>query len=169
MWRKLSFVLITPPSLSGTKINSPSSSALLDNCEYILPNDFPASQFSPRCLPVLPKPRRALLYDAIDLHHSHICKTTAFHIHVDEDSCICRFCNEPCLRYHYQQCRELATLSPSSRMKKAFVAQKAWLLFFFFVQISKDKNPNYSILLAPPESDDVIGTADYRVFRLTVD
>ena len=50
-------------------------------------------------LPYLPATSRALLHDALDLTHFHICKTRAFHLHPDQDSCECRFCHQSASPY----------------------------------------------------------------------
>ena len=70
-------------------------------------------------LPILPAPRRALLYDTLDIHHHHICLTKQFHLGV-EDDCVCKFCKEKCSWYHYRDCPGLKSLSPCARLRKTF-------------------------------------------------
>ena len=69
-------------------------------------------------LPHLSEPRRALLYEALDITHFHICKTKKFHLEPEEDTCICRFCDASAPHYHHRECPQLRNLSPSALMRK---------------------------------------------------
>ena len=81
-------------------------------------------------LPVLPEPRRAILYDVMDLHHSHICNRNDFHLHPHDDvngqnrTCICRFCHHVADQYHYRECPKLRQLSPCARLRTVFATRE---------------------------------------------
>ena len=60
--------------------------------------------------------RRALLYDALDLLHSHLCETKKFHKHVDED-CLCKYCHQPADDHHRHSCSSLKDLTSSAVYK----------------------------------------------------
>ena len=111
-----------PPKIDGTHFTPPPP---VPAQPYTPVNDIPSYFWKSPIrlnghLPILPKPRRALLYDLLDLHHSHLCKTKDFHVHIDDATCICRFCNYPATSYHALSCERLHSLSPCSRLHMTF-------------------------------------------------
>ena len=115
---KTFFKLRLPEVLSGTKLEPPNELETLYNAIHKIPTDFWLSPPIEGPLPVLPEPRRALLYDVIDLHHHNLCKDRRFHLDI-KDACICQLCGNALTKYHYRECPELCFLSPCARLKKA--------------------------------------------------
>lgn len=122
LWRKSFYKLVFPEVLSGLYLNPP-----VDNPEEgtyspveHIPSYFWLSPVIDGPLPNLPEPRRALLYDLIDIHHSHLCTREDFHL-LPEDSCLCKFCRQSAnYSYHYRDCPMLKCLSPCGRYRKIF-------------------------------------------------
>lgn len=112
-----------PSALDGVKITPPALDGKLELCSTIskIPTYFWASEILDG-LPVLPTSRRALLYDIIDLHHSHICGRREFHLnpHDGDVTCSCRFCGGVADRYHFRECVELAHMTPCYRLRRIF-------------------------------------------------
>ena len=120
---KYFFKIQFPSVLSGVHISPPTAPDDMDyNAIEAIPSYFWLSE-SLNKLPVLPEPRRAILYDIIDLHHSHLCQRKEFHLHPHDDDreCKCRFCNRTADRFHHRTCPTLQHLTPCSRLKAVFM------------------------------------------------
>ena len=112
MFHSLSF----PSSFSGTKLTPPSR-VLEELCVApALPGHF-SSLPCLQDLPVNSFSRRALLYDKLDLFHSHLCVNPEFHVETD-DSCVCKLCHCPISHFHHQECVALSSLTPCSFYKE---------------------------------------------------
>ena len=133
-----------PKCLSGLKLDQPEPKSGLVTVSTALPNfysDNPNPISLP--LPILPEPRRALIFDAFDLHHRAICKrdhwkkkkpnplrsedpssptvssTEAPELEEEEvEPCICRFCEEHAEPFHRLSCNALKDLSPCQALIK---------------------------------------------------
>ena len=106
-----------PVALSGLKLTPPTEYTSIYNPIPDIPSYFWASTVIHDKLPILPEPRRALLYDTIDLHHFNLCSTRKFHTS-SEENCICKLCHHTLEWYHYRECPELSQLTPCSRLKR---------------------------------------------------
>ena len=113
-----------PSLLNGFQVEIPSLHDYTYNPIPSIPTFLWLSPPLTKPLPARPEPRRALLYDVMDLVHSHICKTNAFHLEPDEDTCVCRFCNDRAHHYHHKECPHLKYLSPCALLQKVFVVKE---------------------------------------------
>ena len=110
--------LTFPQSLEHVQLTPPSPIPALLHPDLSLPDFFALSQtVLPPTLPVLPAPRRALLYDSLDLLHPHICLRNDFHNDRSE-ACVCRFCLRVARFYHRHVCPALFFLTPCATLKK---------------------------------------------------
>ena len=115
-----SFLKISYPSeISGIRFSPPSDLTVEEPIFSNVPTTFWLSETLNK-IPMLPKPKRALMYDIYDIHHSHICETETFHTKINENDiiCICKFCYSPMTAYHFRECSELNTLTPCQRIRK---------------------------------------------------
>ena len=112
-----------PLTLNGFRVNIPIDDFVPYNPIPSIPPYFWLSQPLYRQLPIRQEPRRALLYDVIDLIHCHLCKTSCFHLEPVEETCLCRFCDSIATHYHHRECPHLKNLSPSALLKKAFISK----------------------------------------------
>lgn len=113
---KLFSSLIFPSSLSNITI-PPSADIFNTTTRPELPDYFYSCPILLQNMLMLLEPKRALFYDILDLHHSHLCKTHTFHSSPIIDECICKVCNEPALRYHRFCCPTYTLLSPCAALK----------------------------------------------------
>ena len=113
-----------PRELNGVVIPLPSEFTDLYSPLPKIPSYFWMSRPIEGNLPIQSEPRRALLYDIIDLIHPHICKTANFHLEPVNETCICRFCLGQALHYHQRECPFLKNLSYCALLKKVFKPKK---------------------------------------------
>ena len=110
-----------PEVLSGLQLTPPTDYSKDDLFSPLpsIPSYFWLSQPIVGHLPHLHEPRRALLYDSIDIHHFHLCTRDDFHL-APEETCVCRLCLQCADHwFHYRECPHLKHLSPCARYRKA--------------------------------------------------
>jgi hypothetical protein len=112
------YKIVLPNALDGINIQPP----VVDNDSYDAFQGIPSyflegNNFLQLPLPILPEPRRAILYEKIDLVHFHLCNRREFHLEPDF-SCRCRFCGNNALHYHHRDCYILGPLSPCALLRK---------------------------------------------------
>ena len=106
-----------PRSLEGVQFTPP---VMTDEYQAFkeLPSTFWASEVLSGELPRGQESRRALMYDLIDLYHTHICIFEDMVGH-PQGLCICKLCDNLIEgRYHYRTCPILSHLTPCARMRK---------------------------------------------------
>ena len=109
-----------PPSLGSLRVNLPEEREHLYSAIEHIPTHFWLSVPLEGELPIIPEPRRALLYTMMDLVHSHLCERNEFHLHPDSDMCKCRFCGATAEYYHSRNCERLKLLTPCALLKTIF-------------------------------------------------
>ena len=110
-----------PAELTGTKLKPPNENSINYSPIAEIPSFFWSAPII--SLPNMPVLRRAVLYDALDIHHFHYCKTRKFHLSPEED-CICQFCNQTInYYYHYRQCPRTKNLSSCARLKLSMLSK----------------------------------------------
>ena len=113
--------VVFPRALLGVQFQPPPVSEELK--EYNAAHEVPSFFWMSRVIDVEQLPRnsdsrRALLYDALDLFHTHVCIDGKYHTK-PSIFCICRFCDGLVHQhYHHRTCPSLAGLSPSAVMRK---------------------------------------------------
>ena len=114
-----------PSETSGTLLTPPSPVTPGEILFSKIPTTFWLSE-TLNSIPMLPTPKRAIMYDIYDIHHSHICETETFHtkIHENDTVCICKLCYSPMSAYHFRDCIELKSLSPCQRLIKTMSIER---------------------------------------------
>jgi hypothetical protein len=115
MFQNLSF----PTAMEGIRFTPPPDCPRPLSAPMTLPEYMSLSPVAiPPDLPIKGTAKRALLYDAFDLFHPHMCTDSSFHTKVDPDTCTCKFCDAAMDYFHRFACPNLTGLSPCQVLKK---------------------------------------------------
>jgi hypothetical protein len=104
-----------PQSLSGVRLTVPNQTLAAYNNFENVPSFFWYSPILKLPLPSNPEIRRALVYDAFDLHHRRMCSRLEHH---DPGVlCVCDYCGYSVDRYHFRLCPAVRFKSACGRLK----------------------------------------------------
>ena len=104
-----------PSCVNGFQLNAPEVFPSFYYTFEHVPSFFWFSPVLNFPLPCNPEVRRALLYDAFDLHHLRICSIKGHHS--PDIACVCQHCGYAAERYHFRRCPAIMFKSPCGRLK----------------------------------------------------
>jgi hypothetical protein len=113
--QKSFFNISYPSCMNGIRLEIPRPTLTQFQVVEHVPSFFWFSPVLSYPLPPNPEARRAILYDAFDLHHGKMCNEARHHEpHV---TCVCSHCGYSVERYHFRRCPAVMFRTPCDRLK----------------------------------------------------